>query len=129
MYCYKCGREIDDTSVKCPYCGEAQVVHQTQTNSESDKFNIMSLIGFGLAIASVVIHVSFLTSIAALIVSIVGLMDCNKKKERGKIFAILGIVFSVLSLLFFLFIFSQIFGVYHDFLNPIMDEVIQGEIY
>ena len=34
MYCYKCGKQIEDNSVICPYCGTALSQRPTQQTSE-----------------------------------------------------------------------------------------------
>ena len=129
MYCYKCGREIEENVSNCPFCGAKQGMHhEEEVHKQAEKFNVLCIVGFALSISSVVLSFSFLTSLAGLIVSIVGVIDCNKKHERGRVFGIIGIVIGAIGLIFWLFIFSQVFGVYNEMLDPFMEEMIPGEI-
>ena len=61
----------------------------------SKKTNVNAIIGFGLSLASFIVNnVYGLFAIAGLILSIIGLSQINERGEKGKAFAIIGIIAS-----------------------------------
>lgn len=127
MFCRTCGAEIRDGSKFCSECGAAQqdVTSSPNTNTrnhippinqlnqvtvEKAPYNMMCIIGLILSLFSVLFNLFALLSMAGIIVSVIGLMTCQQKNERGKVLAILGIVislFSMLSVVFLLLRFAQ----------------------
>ena len=109
MICQKCGTNNVDGVSFCGTCGapllqpvqEVQPIQQqpiVQTVYVKPKTNKLSLVGFILSLCGLI---SFcLTCIPGLICSIIGLIQCSKKKENGKGYAITGIIIS--SVLIFL---------------------------
>jgi len=107
MYCRYCGKQIDDKAIFCPHCGiatEEKSASKTQEPTPKPapmpvanvpptlgKTNILTYIGFLLA---------FIVPLAGIICSIIGLCQLNRTKEKGKAFAIAGIIISVLMSVF-----------------------------
>ena len=100
-YCSHCGTEVDDNAQICLNCGcmvDASPVLAAKTN-----LNACSLIGFILSTASIVLsYFGMPITLAGIIVSIVGLVQTNRKGERGKSFAIAGICIGAVLLLIYL---------------------------
>ncbi len=130
MFCKNCGKEIPDTAKYCPECGANQIEdtivsntsNTTLNNSESSlnpERSNFALLGFILGIISVFIGFKGILPIAAIILSIIGINECDKEHRPGKNFAIWGIVFAVgailIRLIFTMFIFSQ-FGEIFDYI-------------
>ena len=103
-YCAHCGEELLDEAVLCPKCGCWVNEEKSTTINQKLKTNVCALIGFILSLVSLVIFVNFfgMASIAGLVCSIVGLKEVNKFKDgqRGKEFAITGIVIGACTSLF-----------------------------
>ena len=102
-YCSKCGSEIKEGSSFCQNCGEkinsipSQPATNTTTSNGSTKTNGLAIAGF---IISLVAAFSFgSSSLLGLILSIIGLTQINKSNDKGKGFAIAGIVISSIMLI------------------------------
>lgn len=112
MYCSNCGTQNTDGVSFCSTCGAPllQPVQEVQPIQESvqqpiiqtvylkPKTNKLSLVGFILSLCGLITFC--LSCIPGLICSIIGLIQCSKKKENGKGYAITGIIIS--SILIFL---------------------------
>ena len=134
MFCQKCGKEIPDDSAFCPKCG-AQVnmaqpsgenssfgYYANQAKQEVQKYNIWAIVGFAVAAVSFFLPGFFtlITGISALVMSIYALNQIKSTEEKGKVFAVLGIVFGAAFLLYgilCLFIVLGILGVYGSVLG------------
>ncbi|MCH5151434.1 MAG: DUF4190 domain-containing protein [Clostridiales bacterium] len=102
-YCGHCGSELLDEAVVCPKCGCWTNDNPATTVTQKLKTNVCALIGFILSLVSLVIFVNFfgMASIAGLVCSIVGLKEVKSiKGQRGKEFAITGIVIGACTSLF-----------------------------
>ena len=106
-YCAHCGEELLDEAVLCPKCGcwvnKEKTAESVDTVNHKLKTNVCALVGFILSLVSLVIFVNFfgMASIAGMVCSIVGLKEVNNVKgQRGKEFAITGIVIGALTSLF-----------------------------
>ena len=93
MYCSKCGKEINDDSKFCPECGvtisneiQQPIIIQTTEQKET----------CGLCIAGFI--VSFVSGLAGLIISILGLKKCKKEKLGGKGLGYAGLTISIIKL-------------------------------
>lgn len=113
MYCYNCGKELENGTTICPECGATQPESKkTNTadpydyeplnndNPEIDSYNILCVIGMVISCVSFVFRLHGLTAVVGIIVSVLGLLDYPKKNEKGKGFAIAGIIIGAVSLLF-----------------------------
>ena len=115
-YCYNCGTQLPENANNCPSCGIKTEVEQTeysnpeQTNNISpemmqqynayvlqNRTNSLALVGFILSIVFSLFTCGLL-SIVGLVLSIVGLTEINKTGEKGKGFAIAGIIISAISI-------------------------------
>ncbi len=117
MFCRTCGAEIRDGSKFCSECGAAQqdvtsspnantrnhippINQLNQVTVEKAPYNMMCIIGLILSLFSLLFNLFALLGMAGIIVSVIGLMTCQQKNERGKVLAILGIVISLFSTLY-----------------------------
>lgn len=106
MFCMKCGTELPDGSRFCPYCGvvfedifrkDKGLVMPSDEEIENAPINSECVVGFTLACISLVVRFFYLFNIIALVTSAVSLVTCYNKKMRGRGFAYLGILISILS--------------------------------
>ena len=125
--CLYCRKEVEDTSIFCPNCGqkiesnitnvEPQQVNSTvsspannvgsseQSNNNVQKKdnNVIAIIGFVLAVISPLCCCG--TSWLGLIFSIIGLIESKKKNGIGKSLAIAGIIISAILLVLLVVIY------------------------
>ncbi|HIU61525.1 MAG TPA: zinc-ribbon domain-containing protein [Candidatus Coproplasma excrementigallinarum] len=110
MFCKNCGKQIDDNSVVCPYCGaetksqataqqpqyqqpqyqQPQYQQPYQQQYSEKRSNSYAIAGFVLA---------FFFALLGLIFSIIGLRKVDECGGSGKGLAIAGIVLSILSMI------------------------------
>ena len=105
MFCIHCGKEIENDSKFCCYCGEAvHVVNEVKQERPSVRNKIFAFIGFGLGITSFVLGLipfacfySFLFVIPGFIFSGLG-KNSNKVNfaKKGKLFSTLGLIFGII---------------------------------
>ena len=95
MFCRNCGASIAEGSSICRFCGCKQENVILTQNNDTEKLNYNTLCIVGLIISTLGIF-----GIVGLIISIIGLRDCKKKNQKGKIIAIVGIVRSFFSTFF-----------------------------
>ena len=118
MFCRNCGKEIKTEDVYCPYCGKNQKeLNQEQTQKyvyrpsqeerssyKETKMNTMAIAGFVIALVS--LFLSFwkggVVGLAALILSIIAMRKIRENKEKGKGFAVAGIIIGAISVLYWL---------------------------
>ena len=117
MFCYKCGKEINDGSVFCPECGanqnqnagantnQAQYQYQASSQNQIQKvpYNAMAVVGLVISCISLILNFWGLVGIAGTVVSVVGLLQCQKNNENGKALAIIGIAIGAFSILYGLY--------------------------
>lgn len=127
--CLYCRKEVEDTSVLCPNCGQkiesnvtnvesqtvnnnatgktisnnANINEQVNTNEPKKDKNVIATIGFVLAIISPLCCCG--TSWLGLIFSIIGLVESKKKNGVGKKLAIAGIIISTILLVLLVVIY------------------------
>ena len=106
MFCAYCGRQIDDKSKYCPYCG-VKVINPGVFKKPSAKNKVLAFFGFGLSFFSVGFGVlpiqgmnvimAWAFGFPAYIMSKYG-MDSTKYKyaKVGKILSILGMIISII---------------------------------
>ena len=116
MFCIHCGKEIPDGSAFCPECGGAQKVEAAPAKEppvppstepdpvsiplEKTKYNTLSIVGFVIGLVSWFLNFWGLMGIAALVISILGLLSCRQKNEKGQVFAIVGICSGVVNIIY-----------------------------
>lgn len=118
MFCRNCGKEIKTEDVYCPYCGKNQKeLNQEQTQKyvyrpsqeerssyKETKMNTMAIASFVIALVS--LFLSFwkggVVGLAALILSIIAMRKIRENKEKGKGFAVAGIIIGAISVLYWL---------------------------
>ena len=118
MFCQKCGKEISDDSTFCVFCGSRTNAdsacggssfgyYANQVKREVNRYNIWSIAGFILAIVPVVIPLgifSLITGISAIVISSISLKQIKNTGEKGKVLAILGIIFGAVFFLYGIFL-------------------------
>ncbi len=77
MYCKNCGKEIEEGTQYCPYCGISQNEINNISNKESNIWGVLSLI-FGI-----------LGGLLGLVFGIVGL--CTYKEKQNRLMCKVGI--------------------------------------
>lgn len=85
MFCKKCGKEIKDDAVVCPYCG----VQVGNFSTPTPKTNVLAIVGVIFA---------FLMPVVGLICSIIGKNKVEECGGNGKGLATAGIVISVIAI-------------------------------
>lgn len=104
MFCNKCGKEIMDDAVICVHCGCA-VKKETATPAPAKKkVNVMCIVGFVLGCVSWLLSLFGIIPLTGLILSIVGLVQANRKGETLKGLGIAGICVSAASLIYTIYI-------------------------
>lgn len=124
--CLHCRKEVEDTSIFCPNCGqkievnvvnnESQPVNTTVTNVANNANsneqvnnvlkkdnNVIATIGFVLSVISPLCCCG--TSWLGLIFSIIGLVESKKKNGVGKKLATAGIIISAILLVLLIIIY------------------------
>ena len=115
MYCKHCGFQLQEQVNYCPACGKSQLdpVEQQPPVAPQPEYtpaapvqmphNTFCVVGFALSCVSFILTFFGLTALAGLILSVIGLRQTSVKGERGKAYAVSGIVLSVFSLIVFAF--------------------------
>lgn len=106
MFCPKCGKDIRDDSVVCPYCGTqvGMPVQQQPTRS-----NNVAIVGFIFA---------FFIPLVGLICSIIGVNNAKNCGGSGKGLAIAGIIISIVMMILYSVIGTAI-------INAVFEELQQ----
>ena len=103
MFCAYCGKEIDDKSKYCPYCG-FKVVNPGVVKKPSAKNKVFAFVGFGHGLVAFILSLipvaciySFLFVIPGFIFSGLG-KNSNKENfaKKGKLFSTLGLIFGII---------------------------------
>ena len=119
-FCGNCGNKLKEEDKKCDNCGAAVVEEKNNTvkastsssnNASTTKTNAFAIAGFTVSMISWLC--CGLPAIVGLILSIIGLVECNKKEEEGKGLAIAGIITS--AIIVFIFIVCFFIGVFTGF--------------
>ena len=127
MFCKNCGKEISDTAKYCPECGASQSeptpVEEAPVNTIQGERSNFALLGFILGIISIFISFKGILPIGAIVLSIIGMNECDKEGRTGKNFAIWGIVLAVgamlIRMVFTMFIFSQFGEIFRHIFHAI----------
>lgn len=125
MFCVKCGKQIADGSKFCPECGAVQpndsaknAVYSSNPNNSTNhystvrkaQYNIMCIVGLVVSCISLLLNFWGLVGIAGTIISVIGLTNCARRNENGKILAIIGIVIGVFSIIYALVVLLSVTG-------------------
>ena len=92
MFCTKCGKELNDEAVICPYCG-VPTANFAVVNNDVEEVPQTN----GIAIAGFVC--SFVVPILGWIFGGIGLARANKRNGKGKGFSIAAIAIASVSFL------------------------------
>ena len=96
MFCLQCGKEIENTSVQCPYCG-AEVQRTTATAQEkTGSQGVLAIVfgAIGMILAWVIALLGYACGAAGLSMGLMAL------KKKDKIKGVIGIVLSSITFLF-----------------------------
>ena len=135
MFCLKCGKQIPEESVFCPFCGAQQgagaqesvarepagVAPAAQNTAEAAQapaqaradyaspvnqspirkaqYNLLCILGLVISLISLVFNYFGLVGLGGIIVSVIGLVLCNRRKENGRILGALGVLFGAVSVI------------------------------
>ena len=108
MFCANCGKELNDNEAFCPHCGAKQETHAEEktesprknTTAEKDKHNLFAILGFVIALISLLLNFYGIVGIAAVIVSVIGLIKTSDFRKPNKNLAIAGIIIGGISVLY-----------------------------
>ena len=84
----------------CPRCGATQKVAAPSFTADSPApatNNTLAIVGFVVALISLLINFWGIVGIAATILSVLGYLGCKQKNQKGKGLAIAGIVIGAIS--------------------------------
>ena len=140
MFCRKCGKEMNDTALFCPHCGEktanaaqpAPVATYQQpapvVKQEEKKDNWMALIGLICSALGALQIIPFVGNVVGLILSIIGVKKSKELDGKGKTLGVIGIVISSITLAIWLLgiIGSVIIGLVSGFgsLLPVLIQLL-----
>lgn len=123
MYCHNCGKEIQDGSAYCSYCGAPQssAPHYNRADAGWDEtfrsaqqqaadYDWWSLGGFALAL----LGIGHVWGIIGLGLSIFGFFNCRNTLKKGRGFAIAGIIIGSISAVLWLMMLVGIFSLATD---------------
>ncbi len=101
MFCKKCGSEINDDAVVCVNCGcavkdDLNAIQQP----EKKKINVLCLLGFIFSLVSLLLSLFGLIPVAGFVLSIIGLVQATRRKEKLKGLGIAGIAISSITLIY-----------------------------
>lgn len=74
------------------------------------QYNIMCIVGLVVSCISLLLNFWGLVGIAGTIISVIGLTNCTRRNENGKILAIIGIVIGVFSIIYALVVLLSVTG-------------------
>lgn len=105
MFCGNCGKEIDSTSAFCPHCGSAQGktaggsgTHSAGMNVQrKGTYNTACILGAVISMVAMIFVPGALTGFIGIGISIYGMIDTSKKKEKGALLAIAGLFFGFMA--------------------------------
>lgn len=105
MYCKNCGKMIDEKTDYCPHCGVAQKDESSQSIppraiGEKSSDNTLAVLGFVISLISLILNFFGLVGIAAVIISVLGLIKVETYNGKGKSMAIIGIAIGVFSIFY-----------------------------
>lgn len=115
MFCVHCGTALSDGAAFCPECGTPQktndAAQQTacapqpddaarQKAVEKAPTNLLAILGLVISGISLLLNFWGIVGIAGTIVSTLGLLQCKRRRERGKTLAIVGIVVGGYSIIY-----------------------------
>ena len=106
MFCKNCGKELNENTNFCPYCGEkvyndeAYVkVNLGYDSPKSNKICVKALVGFIVSLAGILLA-ALPCGIVGIIFSIMGKKEAEAKGLKGRGFAIAGIVVGIIDIAF-----------------------------
>ena len=131
MFCLKCGKQIPEESVFCPFCGAQQgagaqesvarepagAAPSAQNTAEAAQaradyaspvnqspirkaqYNLLCILGLVISLISLVFNYFGLVGLGGIIVSVIGLVLSNRRKENGRILGALGVLFGAVSVI------------------------------
>ena len=131
MFCLKCGKQIPEESVFCPFCGAQQgagaqesvarepsgAAPSAQNTAEAAQaradyaspvnqspirkaqYNLLCILGLVISLISLIFNYFGLVGLGGIIVSVIGLVLCNRRKENGRILGALGVLFGAVSVI------------------------------
>lgn len=98
MNCPKCNRKNDDTAIFCIYCGKEMKLEEIkEVKIVSPRLNPLALSGFIVSMASVATGLFGVAGIVGIILSSIGLSKIKKNNERGRGFALAGLIVGIIT--------------------------------
>jgi len=100
--CNECGKEVSDNAKACPGCGNpVSEAPEVKINTNTTKnINTMALVGCLLGIVAWLSSSFGIIGVCACVFSIIGLRKFNPETEKGKEFAVVGLVLGACDIIF-----------------------------
>lgn len=122
IYCYNCGKELEDDVKVCPTCGAkiveeevVEVVEATEKPKTKKAFTVLGKIGYILSIVSMCIWWIPIVGLIALDTGIVGIVfnvfgkkdaDLNEKCKKGFVLSIVATALAFVSYIIWVVVFE-----------------------
>lgn len=84
--------------------------YDKQLTTVNNSTNGMAIAGFVLGLISLIINLFWIPSILGIVFSAVGLAQISKSNQKGKVFAIVGLITSAISIIFALLALVALFS-------------------
>lgn len=111
MYCFSCGKQIKEGANFCESCGKiinaqhrvsAEFQNTAQTDTQhlpEEKINAFAIAGFAISLVSLFLALGGIVPILGITLSIIGRVQIENTKQRGKGFATAGLIISICALI------------------------------
>ena len=103
MYCLKCGKEIDDSSITCPFCGcatenagipiDSHTVDDSLKSADGLGTSAMVIGGIGIIVAWLLAILGYIVGGAGIAVALYARSKCKESNKAKK-----GLIISVVAL-------------------------------
>ena len=101
-FCTQCGKELNDQAVVCVNCGCAveNKAAAPAANAPAKKYNGLAIAGFVVSLVSWFLAFYGVVAIIGVVLSALGMKQCNTGATKGKGLAVAGLVLGIISLVY-----------------------------
>lgn len=108
-YCSNCGKMVNEDQDICLNCGKA-----INNKDNSEQNNKMAMTGFYVSLFSLILNFGGIVGLVAFILSTIGLTQVIKTHEKGKAFAIIGMIVGLISIAYGIYSINNLIEVIKD---------------
>ncbi|MBR2943600.1 MAG: zinc ribbon domain-containing protein [Clostridia bacterium] len=113
MYCYNCGKEIDNSAIACVYCGKPVVTENKTESNEKKESPVMWILGMVFA---------FIAPFIGLLLGIIGCSNYKDELLKRKSVSVMFVAGA--NFLSQAVVFVYAFAILMQFLKPAIDAAI-----